>query len=120
MNCQKNRYSQYRTMWILVFYDLPTETNRQIKQNTAFRDKLIQDGFEMFQYSIYIRHCESVQNADVHIKRVKNAMPEYGYVAILKITDKQFAKIEAYNNKREENINENQNLLFNFDQCEFL
>lgn len=115
-----NRYSQYRTMWILVFYDLPTETKRQIKQNGEFRDKLIQDGFEMFQYSIYIRHCDSVQNTEVHVKRVKNAMPEYGYVAILRVTDRQFAKIEAYYNKKMEQNENQQNLLFDWNQCEML
>ena len=39
---------------------------------TDFRNKLQKDGFTMFQFSIYIRHCASSENADVHIKRVKS------------------------------------------------
>lgn len=44
----------------------------------------------MLQYSVYIRHCASYANSDVHIKRVKNAVPEEGVVSVLRITDRQF------------------------------
>ena len=43
-------------MWILVFFDLPTETKREKKNYAEFRKKLQRDGFTMFQFSIYIRH----------------------------------------------------------------
>lgn len=83
-------------MWVLVFFDLPTETKRQRKAYADFRKKLLQDGFTMFQFSIYVRHCPSKENADVHVKRVKGIIPEYGKVGILRITDKQFGEIELY------------------------
>lgn len=83
-------------MWVLVFFDLPTETKRQRKAYADFRKKLLQDGFTMFQFSIYVRHCPSKENADVHVKRVKGTIPEYGKVGILRITDKQFGEIELY------------------------
>ena len=44
-----NRLSEYRIMWVLVFFDLPTETKKDRKVYTVFRDKLIKDGFTMFQ-----------------------------------------------------------------------
>ena len=50
----------------------------------------------MFQFSIYLRHCSSRENADVHIKRVKSILPSRGHVAILTITDKQFGMIELF------------------------
>lgn len=50
----------------------------------------------MFQFSIYIRHCASSENADVHIKRVQSFLPELGQVGILCITDKQFAQIKIF------------------------
>lgn len=83
-------------MWILVFFDLPTETRKERKAATNFRKNLLLDGFVMFQFSIYIRHCPSQENADVHIKRVKQLLPEYGKVGILCITDKQFGRIELF------------------------
>lgn len=65
------RFSEYRIMWILVFFDLPTETKKDKKAYMEFRKKLLNDGFTMFQFSIYLRHCPSAENADAHIKRVK-------------------------------------------------
>ena len=50
----------------------------------------------MFQFSIYVRHCASSENATVHINRVKSFLPEYGQVGIMCITDKQFAAIELF------------------------
>lgn len=88
-------------MWVLVFFDLPTETKKDIKNYSIFRKKLIQDGFTMFQFSIYIRHCASRENAEVHIKRVKNFLPPAGQVGILCITDKQFGKMELFIGKKE-------------------
>ena len=88
--------NQYRCMWILVFFDIPVETKKQRKAATSFRKELIKDGFTMFQFSIYMRNCPSRENADVHIKRIKNMLPEYGHIGILKITDKQFGMMELY------------------------
>ena len=88
-------------MWILVFFDLPTRTKKERKQYTLFRDRLIKDGFTMFQFSIYVRHCASSENAEVHIKRVKNMLPEKGHVGIMCITDKQFGNIEIFYCKKE-------------------
>lgn len=83
-------------MWVLVFFDLPTETKKERKIYAQFRKKLIEDGFAMFQFSIYIRHCPSRDNADVHIKRVKTVLPPAGRVGILCITDKQFGQMELF------------------------
>ena len=91
-----DRFSEYRIMWIMVFFDLPTETKKDIKIYTDFRKRLIQDGFTMFQFSIYIRHCPSFENATVHIKRVKNILPQKGEIGILCITDKQFGSMELF------------------------
>ncbi len=83
-------------MWVLVFFDLPTETKKEKKLALEFRKNLQKDGFTMFQFSIYIRHCASAENAAVHVKRVKSFLPECGHVGILSITDKQFGSMELY------------------------
>ena len=49
------RISQYRVMWVMVFFDLPTDTKKEVKAATEFRKQLMSDGFVMFQYSIYLR-----------------------------------------------------------------
>ena len=76
------RFSEYRIMWVLVLFDLPTETKKEKKAYTDFRKKLVTDGFTMFQFSIYLRHCPSRENAEVHIKRVKAFLPEAGQVGV--------------------------------------
>ena len=89
-------FSEYRIMWVLVFFDLPTETKKDKRAYQLFRKQLQKDGFTMFQFSIYVRHCASMDNAEVHIKPVKNFLPEYGNVPVMCITDKQFANIEVF------------------------
>ena len=96
MNNLPSRFSEYRVMWILVFFDLPTQTKRDRKIYNDFRENLIRDGFTMFQFSIYIRHCASRENMEVHIRRVRSIVPEYGKVGILTITDKQFSDMEVF------------------------
>lgn len=95
-----DRFSEYRIMWVLVFFDLPTDTKKERKAAADFRKNLISDGFLMFQFSIYMRHCSSVENADIHIKRVKGALPSHGQVGILSITDKQFGSMELFSEQK--------------------
>lgn len=83
-------------MWVLVFFDLPTETKKEKKVAAKFRKDLMGDGFTMFQFSIYIRHCASSENAKVHVARVKASLPELGKVGIMSITDKQYSDMELY------------------------
>lgn len=98
------RFSEYRIMWVLVFFDLPTETKKERKSASDFRKQIIQDGFTMFQFSIYIRHCASRENAQVHINRVKQILPTKGEIGILTITDKQFGNMELFISKKEADI----------------
>ena len=79
------RLSEYRVMWVMVFFDLPTNTNKEKRAYTIFRKDLMKDGFTMFQLSIYVRHCASRENADVHVKRVKSFMPNSGNVCIIEL-----------------------------------
>jgi CRISPR-associated protein Cas2 len=89
-------------MWVLVFFDLPTETKKERKVYADFRKRLLKDGFSMFQFSIYVRHCPSAENMDVHVGRVKRILPEKGHIGILCITDKQFGSMELFYGKKEQ------------------
>ncbi len=92
--------SGYRVVWILAMFDLPTDTKQAIKDYTQFRKSLLKDGFSMIQYSVYIRHCASEENADVHFERVKKFLPPDGEVRLLCITDKQYGRMETYWGRR--------------------
>jgi len=90
------RINAYEIMWLFVFFDLPTNTKKERKYAAQFRKMLTKDGFSMMQYSVYIRHCASRESAEVHIKRVKSFLKEYGQVSILGITDKQYSLIQNF------------------------
>jgi len=80
-------------MWLFVFFDLPVKTKQERKQAARFRKDLLEDGFSMMQYSVYIRHCASRESSKVHIGRVRGVVPPKGLVSILAATDKQFGQI---------------------------
>jgi len=100
----KQRFNQYRIMWVFVFFDLPTETKKEKKNYSSFRKKLLDDGFTMFQFSIYLRHCASRENAQVHIDRVKKNLPAKGHVGILCVTDKQFGNMDLFFSQNKEAV----------------
>lgn len=83
-------------MWVIAMFDLPTDTAKARKAYTRFRKALLQDGFTMMQYSVYIRHCASIENARIHVVRIGRCVPSAGEVRFLTITDKQFGRIETY------------------------
>jgi CRISPR-associated protein Cas2 len=88
--------SGYRFMWILVMFDLPVDTRKARRDYARFRKKLLKNGFDMLQYSVYARHCASQENAAVHVKRVENAVPPDGEVRVLTVTDKQFERMRIF------------------------
>lgn len=90
------RLNAYRVMWTLVMYDLPTETKKHRRIAARFRKDIMKDGFSMFQFSLYLRHSASSENAEVHRKRVVKLLPTEGKIGILQITDKQFAQMEIF------------------------
>jgi CRISPR-associated protein Cas2 len=97
-------FNAYRIMWVFVYFDLPTNTKKEKKAHAQFRKDLIKDGFLMFQYSIYMRHCPSRENAEVHVKRVKKVLPDAGKVCIMMITDKQFGLMEFFQGKKPDSV----------------
>lgn len=89
----------------MVFFDLPTDTKKDRRNAAKFRKALIQDGFTMMQFSVYVRHCSSSENMEVHRKRVNMSLPPMGSVNILTVTDKQFGRMEIFfNTKPQEKV----------------
>ena len=106
MSVNTERLNAYRIMWTFVMYDLPTETKKERKAAAKFRKDLLKDGFNMFQFSMYIRHSSSSQNADVHHNKVIKSLPAMGKVGILQITDKQFGEMEIFYGHKEQKLPE--------------
>ena len=81
----------YRFMRMIVFFDLPTETEAERREYRKFRKVLIKNGFIMMQESVY---CRMVLNATVRdsvAETIKNGKPPDGIVQLLTVTEKQFS-----------------------------
>lgn len=99
-------------MWIMAIFDLPVMTKVERKKATAFRNALLDLGFEMVQYSVYMKHCAGKEQADVVNTKVEKAIPEYGNVKLLQITDRQFGAIRHYGKNSKRPISSEQLALF--------
>lgn len=97
----------YRLMWMMVIFDLPVGSRSQRKAATKFRKFLLDQGFSMSQFSVYMRFCGGKDQADAHTKRIKRALPKTGLVQILFFTDKQYENIISFEGRVQTPTNEN-------------
>jgi CRISPR-associated protein Cas2 len=101
--------SGYRIMWLVVLFDLPVGTKKERKAATKFRQKLLDLGFEMSQFSVYLRFCASKEQADAYERKIEQGMPSSGKIHILAITDKQYENIRTYRGRKREQSPQNPN-----------
>lgn len=80
-------------------FDLPVVEKKERKAATDFRNTLLDLGFEMAQFSVYMRFCTSQAQIDAYCRRVEEALPEGGKVNILIFTDKQYERIVSFHGK---------------------
>lgn len=86
-------------MWVAVMFDLPVVGKSERKAAADFRRMLLDVGFEMTQFSVYMRFCSGQSQVDTYCKRVESALPTGGRVNILTFTDKQYERIVTYHGK---------------------
>ena len=91
--------SGYRLMWMIVMFDLPVVEKAERRAATEFRNHLLDLGFEMSQFSVYMRFCTGPAQVDTYCKRVESALPSGGRVNILQFTDKQYERILSFHGK---------------------
>ena len=97
--------SGYRLMWMVVMFDLPVVEKAERKAATDFRNGLLDMGFEMSQFSVYMRFCTSAAQVDTYCKRVESGLPRGGKVNILQFTDKQYERIVSFHGKAKQPAN---------------
>lgn len=83
-----------RFMWIMVFFDLPVTQKEQRRRAAKFRHELLNDGFMMLQYSVYVRPCRGQDDLEKHMKRVHHMVPKEGSIRALQVTDKQYGRMQ--------------------------
>lgn len=102
-------------MRILVFFDLPVVKKKERKIYSQFRRFLLNDGYDMIQYSVYSRLCNGIDMTNKHLKRLNTILPEKGSVRCLTITEKQYEEMQFLVGKpsvKEKRVNCNQLSLF--------
>jgi CRISPR-associated protein Cas2 len=80
-------------MRLFVFFDLPTNTKRQRREATKFRNNLIKYGFMMLQFSVYVRLCKGQDIVDKNINYLMREIPQNGNIRIMQVTEKQYERI---------------------------
>ena len=83
-------------MWLIVMFDLPVVDKAERKAASAFRNELLDMGFEMSQFSVYVRFCSGPAQVDTYCKKKKKILPSGGKVSILQFTDKQYERVISY------------------------
>lgn len=91
-------------MRVLLFFDLPVETERQRRDYRQFRKALIKDGFVMLQNSVYAKMALNPSAARMVRDRVDRFKPDSGIIQILIVTENQFASMEYILGASETNI----------------
>lgn len=96
MSKRFKQLSGYQIMWVWVLFDLPVGTSAERKLATRFRNDLLDLGFEMVQFSVYLRHAWSREKAESVARQVGDCVPEVGHVQVLFFTDKQYAQSQVF------------------------
>lgn len=104
-----------RYMRMLVFFDLPVGTKAERRAYTIFHRFLINDGYDMIQFSVYGRILHGNDAEQKHMKRLVDNLPPDGSVRVLTVTEKQFAGMKLLVGMplfQEKAVKANQMLLF--------
>ena len=86
-------------MWMLVMFDLPTDTRHQRKAAAGFRNFLLDEGFERSQFSVYARFVNGKEALRTRIARIERNLPEKGDIQILNFTDRQYRDIVHFSDQ---------------------
>lgn len=86
-------------MWIFAMFDLPTDTKADRSAATKFRHFLLDQGFEMSQFSIYARFCNGKEQVETYLRRIEANLPPRGDIHVVTITDRQYENIIRYSNQ---------------------
>lgn len=93
------KLSGYRLMWVMALFDLPVVSKAERKRATGFRNFLLDQGFEMVQFSVYARFAPGREKAEAITRKIGTAVPQDGKVDVLFFTDKQYEQIVSFRGK---------------------
>lgn len=89
--------SCYSTMWLVVMFDMPTQTPKERKRYQWFHKELQKEGYFMMQYSVYAKVFASIETARNGQKKISSFVKKNikkGNIRMMQFTDKQFGDME--------------------------
>lgn len=91
-------------MQIMCMFDLPVETARDRRHYRIFRKFLMKNGFVMIEKSVYARMVINGNSRKSVEELVRKNKPPKGLVALMTVTEKQFAGMEFITGDYETNV----------------
>lgn len=83
---------KFKMGWLVVAFDLPVLKKAQRKAATDFRKWLLDDGYQMIQFSVYARSCVTFARQETHLERLKGNLPPEGCVRAIFVTRAQWER----------------------------
>ena len=93
-----------RFMRLIVLFDLPMTTKKEVNAYTNFRKFLLKNGFIMMQQSVYCRLVVNGNSAKLMREQIQKNLPNNGLIQLMQITEKQYADIEYLLGKSQSKI----------------
>ena len=87
-------------MWLQVIFDIPVKTKSDKRSASQFRQLLLKLGFDMVQFSVYMKYIFSKEKSNSIISKIEQSLPEKGSIYIISITDKQYEQIYSFIGKK--------------------
>lgn len=81
-------------MRILLLFDLPMVTSKELKSYRKFVKEIKKEGFYMLQESVYVKLAINQQVVNSVKNKINKYLPDNGNIMLLTITEKQFSSIE--------------------------
>lgn len=96
-------------MRVILLFDLPMVTKKEIRVYNSFRKYLLKNGYMMMQYSVYCRIFNNREAATKHLDILKRNVPKKGQIRVMTVTEKQYTNIEVIVggvSRQEQRVNE--------------
>jgi CRISPR-associated protein Cas2 len=103
-------FGGWRSMWLMVCFDLPSLTIQDKRNYIKFRKMLYHNGFNRLQFSIYARHTSSIEHCNTYEQIIQRNIPPNGHIKIFTFTDKQFGMQKTFFGRRKINNPKSQQL----------
>ncbi len=99
-------------MRVMIFFDLPTKTEKDIRNYSKFRKGLIESGFVMMQYSIYTKIVLNKSGLSSIENKIQSIIPKKGLVQMMVVTEKQFVSMKnIVGTNRQDVINSDERII---------